>query len=229
MSELSNLFDQQANRVVDKWRHYLDIYDRHFSALRQQARASHKRVVLLEIGMQNGGSMEMWNAYFGVDNVQLYGIDIDPRCKQLEETIPNVKIFIGDQADAAFLEAFKNQTPTLDILVDDGGHKMSEQIATFNHLYGHVNENGGIYICEDLHTSYWPDFHGGCRKSGTFVEYMKLHIDQLNADHSREGDFVTTPFTRTADSMHFYTSMVVIEKRPKSVPISVQKGTKRLG
>ena len=64
--------------------------------------------------------------------------------------------------------------------IDDGGHTMGQQIATFEEMYPKVNENG-VFLIEDLHTSYWQSYGGGYRKPGTFMEYAKALTDQLNA------------------------------------------------
>jgi hypothetical protein len=39
----------------------------------------------------------------------------------------------------------------------------------------------GLYVCEDLHTSYWPEYGGGYRDARSFVEYSKTLIDHLHA------------------------------------------------
>jgi hypothetical protein len=80
----------------------------------------------------------------------------------------------------------------------------------------------GIYLCEDMHTSYWAEFGGAYRKPGTFVEYSKALIDQLNAWHAKgPAEFAVNDFTRSAYSMHYYDSMLVIDKKSMSPPTVV--------
>ena len=55
-----------------------------------------------------------------------------------------------------------------------------QQITTFNVLLI-MSKDDGVYLCEDLHTSYWLYFGGGYKRDGTFIEYSKNFIDQLNA------------------------------------------------
>jgi hypothetical protein len=177
--------------------------------------------VVLEIGVFHGGSLEMWHNYFG-PGCRVYGVDIDPRCKMFEDE--NTKIFIGDQADRDFLTRLRAMVPLADILVDDGGHTMNQQITTFEMLFRHVKDDG-VYVCEDLHTSYWRDFGGGHRESGSFLEFSKRLIDQLNAWHSENrAIFNVDDFTRAAYSMHYYDSVLVIEKRPMHPPEHVVAG-----
>ena len=102
---------------------------------------------------------------------------------------------------------------------------MMQQIITFEEMYAHLKD-GGVYLCEDLHTSYWPGhFGGGYRDPNTFIEYSKRLIDQLNAWYSQEMGFAVDDFTRSAFSLHYYDSILVIEKRVISTPKARMKGT----
>lgn len=162
----------------------------------------------------------MWKHYFG-DQVKIFGIDVDPRCKTLEEE--NIKIFIGSQSDRKFLHEIKQQIPRVDILIDDGGHTMHQQIVTYEELFDHVKDDG-VYLIEDLHTSYWITHGGGHRRSGTFIEYSKNFIDAINAYHSEQGSLRVTPFTQSVDSLHYYDSILVIEKKKREKPYHEMTG-----
>jgi hypothetical protein len=226
VNDLEKYFFANTGRVIHKWRHYFDVYDRHFSRFRS------KPITLVEIGVFKGGSLQMWKHYFG-PSAQIYGIDVNPECKKFEED--RISIFIGSQEDRGFLKSFAQSVPKIDILIDDGGHTMGQQIATFEELYPYIDENG-VYLCEDLHTSYWPDFGGGYKKAGSFIEYSKNFIDYLNAWHikspshqpwySRQLPVIPplSDFTRSANSLHYYDSMLVIEKRPSSEPTHIMTG-----
>jgi hypothetical protein len=145
MNDLRKYFDNNKDRLIHKWEHYFEIYDRHFSAYRN------KEIVVLEIGVFEGGSLQMWKNYFG-PKAKIYGIDIDPKCKEYEEE--NIEIFIGSQSDKEFLSDIKSKIPKIDILLDDGGHTMHQIKTSFLELFDHVKEDG-IYAIEDLHTCYW--------------------------------------------------------------------------
>jgi hypothetical protein len=219
MNDLEKYFSEHSGNLIHKWMHYFEIYDRHFSRYRGTD------VHVVEIGVNQGGSLQMWKHYFGPRAV-IYGVDINPSCKALEEE--QVEILIGSQEDRAFLRSVAGKIPRMDILIDDGGHMMEQQINTFEELFGHVDSRG-VYLCEDMHTSYWPRFGGGYRKSTSFVEYTKNFIDYLNAWHSEErARLDVSDFTRSAHSLHYYDSVLVIEKRPIEEPYHRQKGTPRL-
>jgi len=200
--------------MIDKWLHYFEIYDRYFS------KYVGKEIIILEIGIFQGGSLKMWKEYFG-ERCKIYAIDVNPLCRQFEED--NVEIFIGSQSDRIFLRSIKNKIPKVDILIDDGGHTMQQQIVSFEELFDHVNDNG-IYLCEDVHTSYWPIYGGGYKRTETFMEYTKNLIDYLNAWHSKEKKFQVNNFTRSTYSIHYYDSLVVIEKRIIQQPLSKRTG-----
>jgi len=218
MNDLEAYFNDNKKRVIDKWSHYFEIYDRHFSKYRG------KEIVLLEIGTFQGGSLQMWKSYFG-DKAKIYGIDINPNCKQVEEE--NIKIIIGSQSDRDFLKNVIKEIPPFDILIDDGGHTMLQQIVTFEELFSHVKPDG-VYLCEDLHTSYWKEYGGGFKRKGSFIEYSKNFIDELNAYYSEEKSFQVSAFTSSVNSIHYYDSVLVIEKRPTPKPTRSHTGTIRI-
>lgn len=213
-SDLEKYFRDNNSRLINKWNHYFNIYERHFNKFRN------KEIVVLEIGVSQGGSLQMWKEYFG-DKAKIFGIDIDPRCKELEEE--NIKILIGSQSDRKFLRQVKESIPKIDILIDDGGHTMKQQIVSYEELFSHIKDEG-TYLCEDLHTSYWLRYGGGYRRRGTFIEYSKYFIDYLNAFHSQQKTLRVNSFTKSVDSIHYYDSIIVIEKRKIEAPFDEKTG-----
>lgn len=215
MSQLLNFFNSNTHRNgLDKWMHYFEIYEFWFSKFKN------KPIVILEIGVYQGGSINMWREYFGSE-AAIYAIDINPLCKQFETE--NTKIFIGSQDDRDFLKYVKSQIPKIDILIDDGGHMMDQQIISFEELYEHVKIDG-LYLCEDLHTSYWEIYGGGYKEPKSFIEYGKNLIDKLNAWHIKSEKIKVDEFVRTTYSLHFYDSILLIEKRAVKPPRSEMKG-----
>jgi hypothetical protein len=214
MNDLEKYFRLNDKRIIHKWKHYFDIYDRHFSKYRN------KDIIILEIGVSQGGSLQMWKDYFG-DRAKIFGIDINPSCKELEEE--NIKIFIGSQSDRIFLRDLKTKIPQIDILIDDGGHSMAQQIVSYEELFNHIKEDG-VYLCEDLHTSYWFEYGGGYKRRGTFIEYSKNFIDSINAYHSHQKKLKVDTFTKSVYSIHYYDSIIVIEKKRKEMPYHEKTG-----
>ena len=214
MNELEQYFEKNDKRLINKYQHYFDVYDRHFSKYKGQ------EITIVEIGVFQGGSLQMWRSYFG-PKAKIWGIDIDPRCKLLEEQ--NTNIIIGSQEDESFLESIYDITGPIDILIDDGGHTQKQQITTFNILFDKI-KNDGVYLCEDVHTSYWLSYGGGSNRMGTFIQFTKKLIDKLNAFHSEENSLQVDSFTKSAKSIHYYDSIVVIEKGIITKPTSKMTG-----
>ena len=215
MNDLEKYFNENSKNLIHKWMHYFDIYDRHFRNFRST------EVYVVEFGVSHGGSLQMWKHYFGL-KAKIYGVDINPHCKQLEED--QITIFIGDQSDRNFLASLAEAIPRIDILIDDGGHTMEQQINTFDVLFDHIDSEG-IYLCEDLHTSYRKKFGGGYRKKDSFIEYSKNFIDYLNAWHSKQPEkLAISDFTKSAYGIHYYDSILVIEKKPIEEPYHRRTG-----
>jgi cephalosporin hydroxylase len=216
MNDLEYFFKNKRLEIpITKWTQYFDIYDTHFSKFRN------KEIVILEIGVWKGGSLLMWEDYFG-ENAKIYGIDNDANCQNIVEG-KNIKIIIGSQSDREFLRELKTQIPKIDILIDDGGHRMEEQIITFEELYDHIKD-GGIYLCEDLHTSYNKNYGGGLENPNSFIEYSKKLIDKLNAFSALiPNELPITKFTTHTNSIHYYDSVIVIEKKLRKPPVRIDR------
>jgi SAM-dependent methyltransferase len=200
---------------IHKWVHYFPIYERYFGSWRN------KTLTFLEIGVDRGGSLQMWQRYFG-PLARIIGIDIDPACREHES--PGVFVRIGDQSDTVFLQTVIDEFGTPDIVLDDGSHEMRHVRKTFQFLYPQLPKNG-IYLVEDLHTAYWPEFGGGVHEAGTFVNLAKQFIDQLNADHSRGQVMPDVAITRNTFGVSCFDSVIVFEKGQVLWKEAIRTGT----
>jgi len=215
-TKLERLVAVHTGHLMNKWNHYFEIYDRHFACF------CGRDITLLEIGVSGGGSLEIWRKYFG-PKARIFGLDINPDCKRFES--PGTRVLIGSQSDPKFLEQLASEIGPIDILIDDGSHAFNDQLITFHTLFKHIRVDG-LYVCEDLCSSYWPkDFDGGVRKTGTYVEFLKDLIDELNAWYWREGEATqSNGFAKSTHGMHFYPALLVIEKRPMTEPLIIPVG-----
>jgi hypothetical protein len=80
---------EHRGKVSDKWSFYLQEYERLLSPMRL------KDISLLEIGIQNGGSLDIWNKYFSNSN-SIVGCDIDLKCSELFYEDPKIHVVVGD-------------------------------------------------------------------------------------------------------------------------------------
>lgn len=202
-----------GGHVLDKWIHYFPIYSRHFAPY------VGKPISVLEIGVYRGGSMQMWTNFFG-PQVRLVGMDIDPVAKAAAGD--RYAVVLGDQSDPEFLQKVAEEHGPFDIVIDDGGHTMQQQIISIETLFPAVAE-GGVYLVEDCHTSYWESYDGGRGKAGTFMEWAKDRLDDVNGYH-QPGDAVHPVWTREVDAIHVYDSVVVLDRKHRFAPFAEQKG-----
>jgi hypothetical protein len=208
MSTLREIF-YTLPKFSDKWDRYFDVYERHLEKFKG------KNITFVEVGVLNGGSLDMWSRYFGPES-KIYGIDIDRNCLNLRYDNPNIKIIIGDQSSDEFWDRTIAEIGPIDAIVEDGGHHMNQQIVTFEKVFP-IIKTGGVYICEDTHTSYWDDYSGGYKNMASFVEYSKNFIDVLNYNHMRNGHGQIQEKKNMSEGLSglfFYDSMTIFEKNP---------------
>jgi hypothetical protein len=118
---------------------YLPYYWMHLRDIHRDAKH------VLEVGVQTDHSIRMWEEFF--PNATIYGLDIDPACKQFEGG--RRKIYIGDQGDPAFLrDVIAKIGAPLDVVIDDGSHRPEHQLVTFDHLFPAMSSHG-VYAVED--------------------------------------------------------------------------------
>lgn len=208
---LKDIFFNELELKSDKWMPYFKVYEQYLSKFIGKA------PVVLEIGVQGGGSIEMWRKFFGEDAI-IYGVEADPEViKKLQGKYDdNTKIVQGDQGDFNFWKEFLAKVPAIDIIIDDGGHIMHQQISTLYYTFPFL-KSGGVYICEDTHTSYMYPYGGGLYRNESFLEFVKKITDSINYDYVEQIDR-----TRRSDdylevfkdlySVSFLKSMVVLTK-----------------
>jgi len=111
----------------------------------------------------------------------------------------------------------------VDIVIDDGSHVAEHQLASFKTLFP-LLFNGGVYVCEDLHTAYWDGWQGGHKRRGTLIEFVKDMIDSLHAwYHPIENGLQSMELHRHVPGIHLHDSLVVIEKNDVAAPVVLIK------
>ena len=214
----AELFVNHHGRVAHKWIHYFEIYDRLFERFIDGVTMPDGRrrpLHFLEIGVAQGGSLELWRENFGPDAI-IFGIDIDPNCANLDRD--DLQVRIGSQADPEFLQSVVAEMGGVDVVLDDGSHVAQHQRVSFDTLFPLLSANG-LYAVEDTHTAYFFDFGGGLRRPGTIIEVAKGMVDGLNKWYFR------APVGRRAKlawtdivSVQFFDSIVAFEKGSRRRP-----------
>jgi len=147
----------------------------------------------------------------------IYSIDIYDKSVLQEDRI---KIFQGSQADEAFLKHICGQISPLDIIIDDGSHMVDHVLISLKTLFPFLRE-GGIYVIEDLATSYWPQYGGNSEDlndQSTSMNFLKSLIDGLNYREFLKTDYAPSYYDRNIVSMHFYHNLIFIYKGKNEDP-----------
>jgi hypothetical protein len=143
---------------------------------------------MLEIGIDNGCSLQLWLNY--LPKCYIYGMDIGK-----EYSGDRYKIIKGDQSNINHLNYLINEIGNneLDLIIDDGSHIPEHQILTFNTFFDKLLKNGGIYIIEDIETSYWikGGLYGYKTKYGHNHKLNLINVFQ-NVLHLINREFINT-------------------------------------
>lgn len=206
---------------VHKLRHYLPIY--------QHALTRTER--MLEIGVDRGGSLQMWREY--LPDATIVGLDINPESAQHDDPEHRIHVRIGDQTDVRFLGAVVDELGPFDTILDDGGHTPKQMIGSFRYLFPRLRP-GGVYIVEDVCANYWTIYRD---QRESFIDFTKWLMDAMHAHylemnsvyqimegHPRRLEGVQVPLATTIiDRIEVFDSVVVIHRaeKPKSLPRAV--------
>jgi Methyltransferase domain len=223
---ISKSFFEHEGRLIHKWHHFLPLYHRYFEPFRNGFNG--KPLRFLEIGVSQGGSLEMWRKYFGQSAI-IYGIDINPACAVLDGENGNI-VRIGSQDDPEFLRRVVAEMGGVDIILDDGSHVAKHLRTSFDVLFPLLSD-GGMYCVEDLHTSYWPKYGGGYQKKSNFFrtvisfnEVIKQIIDDMHHWHHKFPITINSAKDKIT-GFHMHESIVFFEKNTVEQPVNSQIGT----
>jgi predicted O-methyltransferase YrrM len=169
----SDIFRNHAGKLSDKWEAYLDFYDR--------LTDSRTPETILEIGVQNGGSLEIWATKYPSAK-SIVGLDIDEKCRDLKFDDKRIKVVVSDSSDPSTLEMITSLSARFDLIVDDGSHRSPDIIKSLVQYLPLVNA-GGVYVIEDLHASYWQSWGGGLVEPLSAMSFLKRIADVINAEH----------------------------------------------
>lgn len=218
LKTINDLHRNQTGKSSDKWASYLPVFDRIFLPFRDDS------LRLLEVGVQNGGSLEVWAKYFS-NAEKIVGCDIDPRCGSLVYDDHRISIVVGDvNAESTFNE-IRAHSGAFDIIIDDGSHQSDDIFKAFVN-YFQILKPGGIYVVEDTHTLYWDDYQGGILKQTTAHSFFKLFVDVINYQHWQDDLSIKNLFATFfpiknipsfltegwVEGIEFYNSMVIVRK-----------------
>ena len=204
---IKNKFDESPYSS-DKHSSYFHAYEKLFS------KYVNKKIIFVEVGILNGGSLFMWREYFGKD-ARIIGIDNNPEAKIWEDH--GFEIFIGDQANPEFWGNFKKKIGMVDVLLDDGGHTDLQQATTLFEFIDNIND-GGVLVVEDVHTSYLKEFGNPSKLS--FINLTFNLINKLNFRSGVLKKYNSTSLRLPVSEIRYFESIVAFEVDRKNSSIS---------
>lgn len=195
MTSYSDAFTNNKGKVSDKWSAYLPVYDQIVEKLDAKN--------ILEIGVQNGGSLEIWSKIYP-NAKRIIGLDVDEACAELEFDSDQIRVIVSDATKKESTSIIREITDSFDLIVDDGSHRSDHIIFSFVHFLPMVAPNG-FYVIEDLHASYWPSWGGGLYEKQSAMNFLHRIADVLNREHWRTTqeikDFLAAPIELNDDSI----------------------------
>ena len=220
MNYLIELFQNHEGKSTDRWMSYINQYERLFNSVRNNP------IRLLEIGIQNGGSLEIWIRYFSKAS-HIVGCDIDPLCLNLQYDDPRIAVVVGDVCSKETEVKIDEISDVWDIIIDDGSHHSRDILDAFVRFFPKIS-HGGMFIIEDLHCSYWQEFEGGLANPYSALAFFKRLVDIVNFEHwgtelgckdylsvfeFHHGLIINEESLKQVHSIEFINSQCVVHKR----------------
>lgn len=200
MNKLTKIADRcgtDKGSITDEGHQFTEFYLNYFEEIKKR-----KNITILEIGVYYGNSLKMLNEYFGEDNVEIYGIDINLSINKY--SAPNVHVYNVNQNSKTDIDNFLKDIgdKKFDIIIDDGSHQLQHQYHSMLYLYKHLKEDG-IYILEDLHTHVWAN-----EKSQSPLYFLNFYNDPLSYITLQESNELKE---------HIDTTTIFLRKNPKGL------------
>ena len=192
-------------KTTKKMMGYIDIYEKYL------AEYKNKIITIFEIGVEDGESLRMFSDYF--KKAKLIGLDIVKK----DYKIKNTKIFCGDQSDNQILSNIVSKYKKFDIIIDDGSHVNSDIRNSFNYLFPKL-KYGGIYIIEDLQTSYNPHWGGdgtNFNNKKTTMNFIRSLADKMHYQDIDNPFYKKHKFDGKIGYIHIYRNIAIIKKEKK--------------
>jgi len=136
-----------------------------------------KGIVLLELGLDKGGSLQLWHDY--LENAIIAGLDIKP--VYIKNSTGRIHVYQGYQYDTALLDRIAQETAPcgFDVIIDDASHIGDITKVSFWHLFNNWLKPGGLYVIEDWGTGYWDAWPDGRKYRPRSAFYLKSMSDGI--------------------------------------------------
>ena len=192
----------------DKIEHgYIEIYESYFHKLKED------NLIILELGIADGKSLLTWSDYF--KNSKIVGIDIHKiNLEEKNLNRSNIDIYQGSQSDEKFISEIISQYKEFDIIIDDGSHLSKDVKKSFQLLFP-VLKNKGLYVVEDIQTSYNHFFGGNpfdLKYSNSHMNFFKHLTDSINYQEIANPFYIKKKYDSQILNISFHHNIVFLKK-----------------
>jgi hypothetical protein len=209
---LLQIYDAHDGYVCDSWSGTLTHYDKTFQGLRNAP------IRLLQVGIQNGGSLEVWGKYFSLGRMIL-GCDADEKCVALQFADSRIKVIWADAASPYAKTKIMQVCGQFDVIIDNSTAKARDSIAVFLQYFPNLVEDG-IYVVEGLAR---PSFDM-VNDTSAFA-FFRLLCDVIQRPNWADQSDVQSRFAmfesdydiglaafNSVQSVEFYNSLIILRK-----------------
>jgi len=210
---------------LDHYLLYGPWYDENIHHLRETAVQEGRKVTILEIGVQSGGSTRVWKRYFR-DLLDYVGLDIDPRCRMFQSLDEGIRIVTGSQLDTTLLSKLCNEYGPFDLVIDDGGHTNEMMQTSLKSLWNCMKDDS-VYAIEDLHAINMGMF-GKLKEPNIFHELAEWMRERSPSIFNNQTEVKSHPGGHLK-KLAFYDSLVFLHygsKLPSLIESRIMKGLK---
>jgi hypothetical protein len=182
-----------------------------------------QKPTIVEIGVLDGGSLQMWRDYFGAD-ARIIGIEKNPNALKVAKL--GFEIYTADQEQVSELRDVFQQIGNVDVVIDDGGHTSRGQIVTCLVAMEFIQDKG-IIVIEDTHSSYAADFGMPHKYSfGNWANQVNKLLD-LSYLINRDLLVITNLKKINTELKEFAENIIEVRKFRSMTVFCVQKGLSR--
>lgn len=186
---------------------YTKVYETYMEIRRQDP------LLIVELGIggyhypnRGGESLRLWYDYF--PHARIVGVDIYPKPGMEKD---RVHVVLGGQDDPEIVRQIVESMGQPDIIIDDASHMCDLTVRAFETWFPALKP-GGMYLCEDVHTSFWFEYKGNPDPAapGTTLKFFQdltpqLSQDTLKAEHRNK-------YAGSLEFIHFYRNLVIVKK-----------------
>jgi hypothetical protein len=200
---------------------YVEKYVEYFEPLKE------KEIKILEIGIyrppttdqEPGASLKTWYEYF--PKAKIYGVDVnvftDVENDRIKTIVANQELRENNGIVNGLKEIIDTFGGDFDIIIDDGGHTMIQQQITLGYMFKYLKP-GGLFVIEDLHTSYFaPWAYNQTNTELNTLVMLKNYINNKSIDSDFMFDSEKEYLNETIDFMDLHkakeSEIVFIKKK----------------